>query len=102
MNTFLIYNYENLPDRLKMDFKKSLARRLSLLLNEIKEDNDLDNLSIDEFVKSSGACLDASLVVSDLYSRISACIQAGSGNQKLSLDILNAYIECWGEIFEKQ
>lgn len=102
MNTFSIYNYENLSDSLKMDFNKSMAHRLSWLLNDIMGDDVLVALSIDDFIKSSGACLDASLIVSDLYSRISACVQVGSGNQILSLDILNAYTECWGEINKKR
>lgn len=100
MDTFSVYNYENLSDILKLDFNKSLAQRLSLLLNEIKEDDISISFLIEEFIETSEKCLDVSLV-SDIYSKVSACIQAGSGNQILSLVILNAYTECWGEINEK-
>lgn len=96
MNQFSVFNYENLSDNLKADFNKALAQRLSNLRNELKGDDVIGSLAIVEFLASSGT--KATTVVSELYPKVTAGIQAGSGNQNLYHSALHAFTESWNEI----
>lgn len=98
MNTFSVFDYENLSDSLKTDFNKALAMKLSSFMKEIKDDDVLDTTAIEEFVASSGECANAVATVSNLYSSISGGIQVGSGNQLLFNGILNAITESWKSV----
>jgi len=95
MNSFSVYNYENLSDSTKKVFNKTLAKNLISLLDEIRVDDTLSKSSIEKFITSAGESLAGSLVVSTVYSMISAGIQAGSGNQNLYHSVLRAYTLSW-------
>lgn len=96
MNQFSVFNYENLSEAHKAKFNKALAQKLTSFLNELKNDDVLGALPIEEFVASAGA--KASNVVTELYPKTTAGIQAGSGNQNLFQSVLRAFAECWEEI----
>lgn len=96
MNQFSVFNYENLSEAHKAKFNKALAQKLTSFLNELKNDDVLGALPIEEFVASSGA--KAAAVVSEIYPKATAGIQAGSGNQNLFQSVLSAFAECWEEI----
>ena len=98
MNHFSVFDYENLPDTLRIDFNRALAQRLFSLLTEIKTNDVLGSFAIEEFITSSGLSANSDTVVSDLYCSVSAGIQAGSGNQNLYHSILSAYTGCWNAI----
>lgn len=95
MNTFSVFNYENLSESKKIVFNKALAMKLSSFMNEIKQDDVLDASAIEVFVSSSGECANVVTTVSNLYSSVSGGIQVGSGNQLLFNGILSAITECW-------
>lgn len=101
MNTFSLFNYENLSDSQKASFNKDLAMRLSSILNDIKGDGDLEFLDIDGFIASASATPGCIKLVSDLYSKLSAGIQVGSGNQNLFQAVLSAFTESWKQINKK-
>lgn len=102
MDKFSVFNYENLSEELKAGFNKALAQKLSFLVDEIKHDDVLDSLNVEEFVASSGISTGAASMVAELYSRIAGSIQVGSGNQKLFQIVLRAITECWNDINKKQ
>ena len=95
MDNFLLYNYSQLSETQKAEFNKTLAQGLSSVLDEIKSDGELNTSDIEDFITSTGQCSNSSVVVENLYSRISSGIQAGSGNQTLFLGILAKYSEAW-------
>ena len=99
MDKFSINIYNNLPENQKEIFNETLARKLSSLVNEIKADNDLKPLLLEGFISKPED--NATSVVSELYSKITSGIQVGSGNQKLFLGILNAFVEAWSETIKK-
>jgi hypothetical protein len=98
MDQFSIIKYSNLPADLKAKFNKSLAREMLVLKDEIIKDDILGSFAINEFVASLGECASASFLVSDLYSKISAGIQVGSGDQRLFHNILFAITKSWSEM----
>lgn len=98
MDKFSVFNYANLSESQKVTFDKALAQRLSSFLSEIKNDDVLGALAIDEFVASNGSGNKSTTLVGEVYSRISGGIQVGSGNQNLFNGVLNAYAEAWGDI----
>lgn len=98
MNTFSVFDYENLSDSQKTDFNKALAMKLSSFMKEIKQDDVLDTSALEEFVASSGECDNAAATVSNLYSSISGGIQVGSGNQLLFNSILSVITESWKSV----
>ncbi len=100
MNKFSLSKYNSLPKSLKSDFDISLAQQLSLILKDIKNDDVLGCLSVEKFVAVNGNLSDSSLIVSELYSKISSGIQAGSGNQNLFNGVLHAFVESWN-VFNK-
>lgn len=100
MKQFSVLEYENLSNGVKSDFKKLLAQELSTFVSEISNDDVLGTPSVVEFVNSDGECDNASLIVTDIYSRVSSGIQAGSGNQLLFQCVLNAFVETWKEIIK--
>lgn len=102
MNRFSVFNYKKLPVPLRIDFNKALALRLSFLLTEIKNDDVLCSSAIEEFIISSGECVNSDKVVSDLYANTSGGIQAGSGDQNLYQTILSEYIGCWNDIKQER
>ncbi len=97
MNTFSVFDYEKLSDSRKASFNKALAKRLSSLFSEIKNDDVVGTSMIEEFIESSGEINTPAISVMDLYSKVSSGIQVGSGNQNLFNDILAAYTTCWDE-----
>lgn len=99
MNQFSVFNYEKLSDFQKTVFNKSLAQRLSILKKELVIDDVVGSLPIDEFIASSGA--KSTFVISEIYSKVKAGIQAGSGNQNLFHNVLSAYVESW-KVINKQ
>lgn len=99
MNSFSVYNYENLSDSIKKGYNKTLAKNLIPLLDEIRVDDTLSKTSIEKFITSDGESIEDSVVVSSVYSMISAGIQAGSGNQNLYHSVLRAYTQSWEELF---
>ena len=56
----------------------------------------IGSLPIEEFIVSSGT--KATTVVSELYPKVTAGIQVGSGNQNLFHSVLHAFTESWNEI----
>jgi len=98
MDRFSLFNYAHFSDSLKVIFNKDLALGLQSMMEEIEKDNDLNFSLVNEFITSSGKDLSFALFVEDLYSQISSRIQAGSGNQTLSLGILAKYNDCWNRI----
>ena len=101
MNTFSVFNYENLSDSLKADFNKALAKKLSSMLMNIKADELLGSIGVVRFVESEGKEHNTPTLVADLYSKVSAGIQVGSGNQNLFQAVLAAFIESWNQINTK-
>lgn len=97
MNQFSIYKYENLSDALKSKYNRKLSQKLEILMNDINKDDVFDFSSVDEFVTSKGEVSNATSIVVDIFSKISAGIQAGSGNQILFNDILLAFTDSWEE-----
>ena len=95
MDKFSINIYNNLPERQKAAFNIALSHKLSLFVNEIKVDDDLGPLLLEEFF--SKPVDNATSVVSELYSKITTGIQVGSGNQNLFLGLLNAFVAAWSE-----
>lgn len=83
MDQFSVFKYENLSEELKSTFNKELTLKLSSFQNELKKDDVLGSLAIEQ------------ISVADLYSTVTGGIQAGSGNQRLFLSILNAFVEVW-------
>ena len=100
MKSFSVFNYINVSESQKADFNIALAKKLSSLMKEIKDDDILDASAIEEFVTSSGENSNAVAVVSNLYSSISGGIQVGSGNQLLFNSILSAITDCWAIIYK--
>lgn len=98
MDIFSVFSYEKLSEEHKAAFNRVLAQRLSSFLSEIKSDDVLGALAIDEFVASNGSGNKSTTLVGEVYSRISGGIQVGSGNQNLFNGVLNAYAEAWDEI----
>ena len=101
MDTFSVINYEKLSDSLKADFNKALAKKLSSLLKEISKDDVLGSIGVEEFVASEGTGNSLLSLVTDLYSKVSAGIQVGSGNQNLFHAVLVAFTESWNQINTK-
>lgn len=95
MDKFSINIYNNLPEHQKAVFNGVLSHKLSSFVNEIKADEDLKPLLLEEFISKPGD--NATSVFSELYSKIASGIQEGSGNQPLFLGILNAFVEAWSE-----
>lgn len=98
MNNFSVFNYENLSDSLKADFNRFLAQRLSSCLKEIKGDVVLGSLDVDGFIAAETVNPIYTTLVSELYSKVSAGIQVGSGNQNLYHAVLAAFAESWKQI----
>ena len=96
MDHFSVIDYEKLSGMTKAEFNKALAQRLSPLRNEINNDDVLATPATEEFIASSG--LKAANMVSELYHRAAAGIQAGSGDQNLFHCVIRAFTECWEEI----
>ena len=96
MNPFSVFDYNNLLNEPKNAFNQALAHKLTSFLNVIKNDDVLGALPIEEFVTSSGS--KATTVVSELYPKVTAGIQVGSGNQNLFHSVLHAFTESWDEI----
>lgn len=101
MDTFSVINYEKLSDSLKADFNKALAKKLSSMLTNIKADELLGSIGVVGFVESEGKENNTTTLVADLYSKVSAGIQAGSGNQNLFIAVLAAFTESWNQINTK-
>lgn len=101
MNTFTIFDYNNLTDSLKAEFNTVLSQHLSSLLKEIKKDDVLGSIGVEEFVESEGSGTNSLTLVTDLYSKLTAGIQVGSGNQNLFHDVLSAFTESWKQINKK-
>ena len=101
MSKFSVFNYENLSDSMKADFNKALATELSSMRMEIKADEVLGTIGVEEFVVSEGKGQKSATLVADLYSKISAGIQAGSGNQNLFQAVLCAFTDSWNQISSK-
>lgn len=95
MDKFSVNNYNSLTDKQKVVFNRTLSHNLSSFVNDIKDDDDLKSLQIDEFVSTS--IENANSVAVELYSKITSGVQVGSGNQNFFLGILNAYVEAWSE-----
>lgn len=95
---FSVFNYDNLSEELKGSFNKSLAQKLTSMVEAIKHDDVLGSIAVDTFVSSNGTSANAATVVGELYSRISGGIQAGSGNQNLFHSALYAITQAWDEI----
>lgn len=102
MNCFSVFNYNNLSETQKEKFDRGLANQLSLLLKEIKRDNDLGNLDVVNFITCDGVCDVSASFVPNLFSMVSAGVQAGSGNQNLYLNILSAITESWNDIIKSE
>lgn len=100
MSRFSIFEYNNLPAEQKDVFNKALALKISSFLSEIKNDDVLKNIAGEDFVLSLGESDNAFSLVSELYSKVSSGVQAGSGNQNLFLGILNTFVESWEEIIK--
>lgn len=100
MEKFSINNYINLPKNQKEAFNSTLSHSLSSFVNDIKSDDDLRPLQLEELI--SKPVDSATSIVSELYSKITSGIQVGSGNQNLFLGILNAFVEAWSETIKKQ
>lgn len=98
MNTFSVFNYENISDSLKTDFNKALAKKLSSILTDIKTDDVLGTIGVEGFVASEGKEQRSATLVADLYSKVSAGIQVGSGDQNLFHSILGSFTESWNQI----
>lgn len=98
MDTFSIFDYNNLSDSQKEDFNKSLAQRLSSLVKEINKDDVIGSLELENIIASPNESQTTINWVSDLYSKVSAGIQVGSGNQNLFHAVLNAFTESWKQI----
>ena len=98
MENFSVYNFENLTDSQKNAFKKFLANKLSSFMSEIKKDDVLCSLAIEEFVALNGVNEKSDVLVAQIYSMISGGIQVGSGNQNLFQGVLNAFVEAWKEL----
>jgi len=101
MDKFSLYNYNQLSEKQKVGFNKTLALELAPVMDDIKSDRDLNISLLDEFIASSGQCSGSTTIVEDLYSKISSGIQAGSGNQYLSLGILAKYTKSWEATIRK-
>lgn len=101
-NTFSIYNYKQLSDPMRVDFDKALAKRLSAMLMDIKADEVLGAIGVEEFVASEGDVKNSVSLITDLYSKISAGIQVGSGNQNLFHAVLSSFTESWKHINKKK
>lgn len=98
MKSFSVINYNNLSEMLKVKYDRGLAKKLSLLLSDIKRDNNLGNLDVVNFIICEGICDAPASLVPNLFSMVSAGVQAGSGNQNLYLSILSAITESWDDI----
>ena len=99
MDKFSLNNYNSLTENQKVLFNRALSQNLSSFVNEIKADDDLKSLLLDDLVSTS--IENAYSVVTELYSKITSGVQAGSGNQNLFLGILNAFVESWGETYKQ-
>ena len=93
--SFSLYNYQGLLTEQKTLFNKALALKLLPFENEIKSDEDMSDLSFEEFFPGTG--VNASSFVEEIYARITSGVQAGSGNQNLFLGVLNAFVEAWSD-----
>jgi len=100
MNSFSIFGYQKLSSEHKKIFNSALAQRLSLILNEIK-DRVILEIPIEELISSNENGTDAATIVCELYSKVSAGIQVGSGDQNLFASILNIFVESWNEVEKK-
>lgn len=98
MNKFSVINYKRLLEETKAMFNSILARKLSPSVAELQKDDVLGTMAIEDFVVACGTDINSTSLVTNLYCRISAGIQAGSGNQILYSGVLNAYAESWNEI----
>ena len=98
MDKFSLNNYNSLTEKQKVVYNRALSHNLSSFVHEIKADDDLKSLLLEELDSSSD---DAKSVVAELYSKITSGIQVGSGNQNLFLGILNAFVEAWSETIKK-
>ena len=93
MDKFSLNNYNSLTENQKVVFNRALSQYLSSFVNEIKADDDLKSLVLEDLVSTS--IEKANSVVTELYSKITSGVQVGSGNQTLFLGILNAFVEAW-------
>ena len=99
MDKFSLNNYNSLTEKQKVVYNRALSHNLSSFVNEIKTNDDLKSLLLEELDSSS--IENANSVVTELYSIITSGVQVGSGNQNLFLGILNAFVEAWSETIKK-
>ena len=100
MKTFSVFNYENLSDEQKGAFNRALAQRLIPYLQELKKDDVIGSLDVEGVVTSNCEITKSSLMVMELYHKISSGIQVGSGNQILFNRVLADYAKCWASMTE--
>lgn len=100
-DNFSLYNYKSLSAEHKNLFNKAFSIRLSAYENEIKKDEDLCFMPYEELFSSYGTKANTSILLEELYSKITSGIQAGSGDQTLFLRILNAFVEAWSETIKE-